>query len=56
MRVIAITKKCLECEKELIFDTYFEPKEENKVYLTKEDLVNYAKLFANKSDKDTSCM
>lgn len=40
----------------LIFDTYFEPKEENKVYLTKEELVYYAKLFANKSDKDTSCM
>ena len=40
----------------LIFDTYFEPKEENKVYLTKEELVDYAKLFANKSDKDNSCM
>ena len=40
----------------LIFNTYFEPKEENKVYLTKEELVDYAKLFANKSDKDNSCM
>ena len=35
----------------LIFDNYFEPKEENKVYLTKEELVEYAKLFASLTEK-----
>ena len=35
----------------LVFDNYFEPKEENKVYLTKEELVEYAKLFASLTEK-----
>jgi hypothetical protein len=35
----------------LVFDNYFEPKEENKVYLTKEESVEYAKLFASLTEK-----
>ena len=36
----------------LVFDNYFEPQEENKIYLTKEELVKYAKIFAHRSDRD----
>ena len=36
----------------LVFEEYFNPKEENKMYLTKDNVIDYARLFCKKMVKD----
>jgi hypothetical protein len=35
-----------------VFEEYFNPKEENKMYLTKDNVIDYARLFCKKMVKD----